>query len=317
MTTREEWYEERYHWGDFFDLPFGQISAIIDRSKEEVLCCEDVRDDSPFEHLERRMAALEEMLAEPEAKNPILDWICSQCGMQMFTERCPPEKICSFCRRDAKREREPAPNPEPAPEDTVCVNLIPSRLNSGELYLRTVKYGQALRPECLLECRVVPDSGNITRLEPVAVREAQDLRKEVERLEDINRGFSQGRDELEAEVVRLENDCADGRAELAKMSEERDSSTIGKQIVKLDEGQELWVLDRVAEQINRDRRLMIVQAGQVLDIQAKYDKLLLLASRVRTAWNGYRGQYLGHTLDDALTDFGAHVAESDPKAEDQ
>jgi hypothetical protein len=94
--------------------------------------------------------------------------------------------------------------------------------------------------------------------------------------------------ELREEVDRLENECADGRAELAKMSEVYEA------------GLQLGITWRDG----RDK------------LQVKYDKLLMLASRVGAAWHGYRTVIVGKALGNALADLRAHVAESDPKEEE-
>jgi hypothetical protein len=89
------------------------------------------------------------------------------------------------------------------------------------------------------------------------------------------------------DVEMLTKECSDGRDELAKMSEVYEAGL----------------------------RLGITWRDGRDELKEKYDKLLLLASRVRTAWHGYVGKCVGHTLVDVLGDISAHVAESDPKEE--
>jgi hypothetical protein len=90
-------------------------------------------------------------------------------------------------------------------------------------------------------------------------------------------------EEALAEVERLEKACSDGRAELAKMSEVYEAGL----------------------------RLGINWRDQRDEIQAKHDRLLLLASRVRTA-HERDPRFMIHA---AIRHLCAHVAESDPKEE--
>ena len=237
MITREEWREECYKRGDFFDLPMPQISAIIDRTKAEMREGWNEGWNIAFEHLERRVALLETRTEEPLE-----------------------------------------PQPEPAPEEeTVWVS---SRIrppfegkDARHVYVWPDNHFSSFT---LFECRVLPNG----RIEPVAVRDAKELRKEVERLEGINRGFVKGRDELEAELERVKSDrdaLARSYGELEKLS--------GAKFSEYDE------------------------------LREEYDKLLMLASRVRTVTAESTDWYRKQSFHDALHELTVLVAESDPKEE--
>jgi predicted nuclease with TOPRIM domain len=143
-----------------------------------------------------------------------------------------------------------------------------------------------------------------------------------ERFEETKPVPGRENDQLRAEVERLELTCQEGqerleevRAELAKMSEVYEAG-LRLGITWRDGRDELQAkYDGLLEEICEHAEEFNGSVGESVELaesRAKYDKLLLLASRVRTA--RYRNlEQSGWEI--ALDDLCIHVAESDPKEE--
>ena len=170
----------------------------------------------------------------------------------------------------------------------------------------------------VFECHVLPSDN----LEPVAVREARKLREELNQAdfdmkelraevkrqdalvlhwEELACQYHTQRDKAMAEQDRLNKQCSDGRAELKRISEERDAMRVFDP--------EEYVAARV-----RSLKGHVERAEKERDeLQSKHDKLLLLASKVRTAWIGHGSRQVGQNLRSALGCMDTHIGESDPK----